>query len=97
MDATSEQRKHPRRPLSDETIYFVCSSRARVYAPGTIRDISDRGIGLSSGFPHYVGEKLIFEGIEGGTGPQVARVVWDAQEERGSSFYCGLELISPAP
>jgi hypothetical protein len=77
----AEYRVHTRRELTSETIFLISSSKDRVYGVGTITDISDDGIGMLSSFPYKIGEKLVFQGVEGFFGSKSAYVRWAKQND----------------
>ncbi len=81
MTEFAEFRVHTRRELTSETIFLISSSKGHVYGIGTITDISDGGIGMLSGFPYKIGEKLVFQGVEGFSGSKSAYVRWATKND----------------
>jgi hypothetical protein len=77
-------RVHTRRELTSETIFLISSSKGHVYGIGTITDISHGGIGMLSGFPYKIGEKLVFQGVEGLSGSNSAYVRWATKNDSDS-------------
>lgn len=94
MPATAERRS-PRKPVSLALLIVVESSGREMEAEALAHDLSEHGIGISSGASLKPGQVVEVRGDEGFGSTVRARVVWvgDPQSDRQSP--AGLEFLSP--
>ncbi|HED40698.1 MAG TPA: PilZ domain-containing protein [Chromatiales bacterium] len=95
----TEQRRFPRTPINEETIYFSHPDKEnkseRTYSPAVITDISRGGVGMQVGIPHEIDDELWLEGLEGFTVAQPARVKWVKEHnDSDDTFSIGVEFGS---
>lgn len=92
---TSEQRRFPRIPLNEETIYFLSldagAKHERIYSPAVITDISKGGVGMRVGVDHKVNDQIWLEGIAELTGAQPGYVKW-VKNSGDEHYYIGVEF-----
>lgn len=96
---TNDKRRHPRRPMDEDTIYYASfdtadsAERDRIHFLGTLTNISASGVGIRVLFEHQPGDQVYFEGIDGEEKPRPAVVRWLKPRDRSDWFDMGVEFL----